>query len=61
MALHSEWIRKSHCGRCVARAVLRKAAPLMEKTQRETLSFRRDDLGGSAASRPVGFDGEETA
>ena len=53
---------REDCGRRVARAVLRKAAPLVgEYATGDIVCYRNDDQGWSPACRLVGFDGNKTA
>ena len=53
---------REDCGRRVARAVLRKAAPLVgEYATGDIVCFRKEDQGWSPACRLIGFDGDKTA
>ena len=53
---------REDCGRRVARAVLRKAAPLVgEYATGDIVCYRKEDQGWSPACRLVGFDGNKTA
>ena len=53
---------REDCGRRVARAVLRKAAPLVgEYATGDTVCYRKEDQGWSPACRFIGFDGNKTA
>ena len=53
---------RENCGRRVARAVLRKAAPLIgEYATGDIVCYRKNDQGWSSACRLVGFDGNKTA
>ena len=55
------FIREDY-GRRVARAVLRKAAPLVgEYATGDIVCYRKDDQGWSPACRLIGFDGSKTA
>ena len=53
---------REDCGRRVARAVLRKAAPLVgEYATGDIVCYRKEDQGWSPACRLIGFDGNKTA
>ena len=53
---------REDCGRRVARAVLRKAAPLVgEYATGDIVCYRKEDQGWSPACRSIGFDGNKTA
>ena len=53
---------REDCGRRVARAQLRKAAPLAgENATGDIVCYRKDHQGWSPACRLVGFDGNKTA
>ena len=53
---------REDCGRRVARAVLRKAAPLVgEYATGDVVCYRKEDQGWSPACRLKGFDGNKTA
>ena len=53
---------REDCGRRVARAVLRKAAPLGgEHATGDIVCYRKEDQGWSPACRLIGFDGNKTA
>ena len=53
---------REDCGRRVARAVLRKAAPLVgEYATGDIVCYRKNDQGWSPACRLVGFDGNKIA
>ena len=53
---------REDCGRRVARAVLRKAAPLVgEYATGDIVCYRKEDQGRSPACRLIGFDGNKTA
>ena len=53
---------REDCGRRVARAVLRKAAPLVgEYATGDIVCYRKEDQGWSPACRLIGFDGYKTA
>ena len=53
---------REDCGRRVARAVLRKAAPLAgEYATGDIVCYRKNDQGWSPACRLVGFNGNKTA
>ena len=53
---------REDCGRRVARAVLRKAAPLAgEYATGDIVCYRKEDQGWSPACRLIGFDGNKTA
>ena len=53
---------REDCGWRVARAVLRKAAPLVgEYVTGDVVCYRQNDQGWSPAGRLVGFDGNKTA
>ena len=59
---NSELRLVEHCGRRVARAVLRKAAPLVgEYATGDIVCCRKEDQGWSPACRLIGFDGNKTA
>ena len=61
LRLVEQFIRED-CGRRVARAVLRKAAPLVgEYATGDIVCYRKEDQGWSPACRLVGFDGNKTA
>ena len=52
---------REDCGRRVARAVLRKAAPLVgEYATGDIVCYRKEDQGWSPACRLIGFDGNKT-
>ena len=49
---------REDCGRRVARAVLRKAAPLVgEYATGDIVCYRKEDQGWSPSCRLIGFDG----
>ena len=53
---------REDCGRRVARAVLRKAAPLVgEYATGDIVCYRKEDQGWSPACRLIGFIGNKTA
>ena len=53
---------REDCGRRVARAVLRKAAPLVgEYATGDIVCYRKEDQGWSPACRLICFDGNKTA
>ena len=53
---------REECGRRVARAVLRKAAPLVgEYATGDIVCCRNEDQGWSPGCRLIGFDGNKTA
>ena len=53
---------REDCGRRVARAVLRKAAPLVgEYATGDIVCYRKEEQGWSPACRLTGFDGNKTA
>ena len=53
---------REDCGRRVARAVLRKAAPLVgEYATGDIVCYRKEDQGWPPACRLIGFDGNKTA
>ena len=53
---------REDCGRRVARAVLRKGAPLVgEYATGDIVCYRKEDQGWSPACRLIGFDGNKTA
>ena len=53
---------REDCGRRVARAVLRKAAPLVgEYATGDIVCYRKEDQGWSPACRLIGFDVNKTA
>ena len=53
---------REDCGRRVARAVLRKVAPLVgEYATGDIVCYRKEDQGWSPACRLIGFDGNKTA